>query len=111
MSDAKGPEHVVLVATTQAVQAGNTPYGISYVRADLYDAMKKERDQLKDELAGTKAALYTEALERDRYRNLCEEALSVFDSGPIQFSRDNVEIIAKLREALNPQEHGGGDET
>lgn len=60
----------------------------SYAAQNKYVALFAERNRI--------------AKERDRYRELCEEALSVFDNAPIRFSRDNVQIIAKLREAANP---------
>ncbi len=89
--DVVGPEHFVLVTNTQAVQSGNQANGVSYVRADLYDKLKEERDRYLDAI--TEAARSMGIMCR-------REPLS--DPG---FTG----VLINLREALNPQEHGGGE--
>ena len=111
-TDAKGPVWYTL-HEYDAEKHGHTQ--TLYVRADLYDAMKQERDTLYEHREELRVHLDDCEKERDRYREAIDYAndCTLVLIAEHKLGRDGImkRLRNKLREAINPQEHGGGGYT
>lgn len=97
--DVKGPERIKLDAleVAQAACHGHGDTAIEWVRADLYDQLKAERDALNKENNHIAQLLVDRTKERDRYRKALERIQQ-----PHPGSSGIAYLQSIAREALHP---------